>query len=104
VLVALRPRGHPVVDADAAQLLARRWPEAIVAQYWGDIDRSALIAAGLPYWPPEPPPAGHMAVLPSAVGPEPIVRLQAGGLRVAQVLLTPEEARAPIDLEYLDEL
>jgi hypothetical protein len=45
-----------------------------------------------------------MAVLPSAVGPEPIVRLQAGGLRVAQVLLTPEEARAPIDLEYLDEL
>ena len=104
VLVALRPRGHPVVDASAARRLARRWPEAIVAQYWGDIDRSALAAAELPYWPPEAPRAGHMAVLPSAVGPEPIVRLQAGGLRVAQVLLTPEEARAPIDLEYLDEL
>ncbi|HEV8527740.1 MAG TPA: hypothetical protein VGS60_09350 [Actinomycetes bacterium] len=106
VLVALRPRGNPVVDASAAQLLARRWPEAIVAQYWGDIDRSALAAAGLPYWPPEAeaPRPGHMAVLPSAVGPEPIVRLQAGGLRVAQVLLAPEEARAPIDLEYLDEL
>ena len=104
VLVALRPRGHPVVDAAAAGLLARRWPEAIVMQYWGDIDREALATAGLPYWPPEAPRPGHMAVLPSAVGPEPIVRLQAGGLRVAQVLLTPEEARAPIDLDYLDEL
>ena len=27
-----------------------------------------------------------MGVLPSAVGPEPIVRLQAGGLKVAEVL------------------
>jgi hypothetical protein len=45
-----------------------------------------------------------MAVLPSAVGPEPIVRLQAGGLRVGQVLLTPQAARTPNDLEYLDEL
>lgn len=104
VLVALRPRGYPTVDASAAQLLARRWPDAIVAQYWGDIDRPALAAAGLPYWPPEPPPPGHMAVLPSAVGPEPIVCLQAGGLKVAQVLLTPPAARSPIDLEYLDEL
>jgi hypothetical protein len=104
VLVALRPRGHPTVDASAAQLLARRWPDAIVVQYWGDIDRSALAAAGLPYWPPESPRPGHMAVLPSAVGPEPIIRLQAGGLKVAQVLLTPEEARAPTDLEYLDDL
>jgi hypothetical protein len=104
VLVALRPTGDPTVDADAAQQLARRWPDAIVVQYWGDIDRSALAAAGLPYWPPGPPRPGHMAVLPSAVGPEPIVRLQAGGLKVAQILLTPQAARTPIDLEYLDEL
>jgi hypothetical protein len=104
VLVALRPTGYPTVDAAAAQQLARRWPDAIVVQYWGDIDRSALAAAGLPYWPPEPPRPGHMAVLPSAVGPEPIVRLQAGGLRVGQVLLTPQAARTPNDLEYLDEL
>ena len=104
VLVALRPTGSPTVDAAAVQQLARRWPEAIVVQYWGDIDRSTLAAAGFPYWPPEPPRPGHMAVLPSAVGPEPIVRLQAGGLKVAQVLLTPQAARTPNDLEYLDEL
>ena len=104
VLVALRPRGHPTIDASAAQLLARQWPDAIVVQFWGDIDRSALAASRLPYWPPEAPRPGHMAVLPSAVGPEPIVRLQAGGLKVAQILLTPQEAWAPIDLEYLDEL
>jgi hypothetical protein len=27
-----------------------------------------------------------MAVLPSAIGPEPIVRLQAGGLKVGEIL------------------
>ena len=35
-----------------------------------------------PVWPPRAPAAGHMGVLPSAVGPEPIVRLQSGGLKV----------------------
>jgi hypothetical protein len=36
-----------------------------------------------------------MAVLPSAIGPEPIVRLQAGGLKVGEVLARgPELATA----------
>ena len=34
---------------------------------------------------PAPRP-GHMGVLPSAIGPEPIIRLQAGGLKVGQLL------------------
>jgi len=40
----------------------------------------------VPVWPPDEPAKGHMAVLPSAIGPEPIVRLQAGGLKVGEVL------------------
>jgi hypothetical protein len=43
-----------------------------------------------------------MGVLPSRVGPEAIVRLQAGGLKVAQVLLQPASARSVQDLEYVD--
>ena len=43
-------------------------------------------AAAVPVWPEAPPAPGHMAILPSAVGPEPIVRLQAGGLKVGEVL------------------
>jgi hypothetical protein len=104
VLVALRPAGRPVVARDAAEALAARWPGCPVIQYWGDLDRDHLATLGLPLWPPVAPAAGHMGVLPSAVGPEPIVRLQAGGLKVAQVLLTPPSARTPADLEFVDEL
>ena len=84
-MVALHPTDGPVLGAREASLIAERWASAVVVQYWGDVDRSALAAAGLSYWPREAPPAGHMGVLPSAVGPEPIVRLQAGGLKAAEV-------------------
>lgn len=104
VLVALRPRTRYVVDRSLASVIAENWSGAIVLQFWGDIDRSALASAGVSYWPVKPPTRGHMAILPSAIGPEPIVRLQAGGLRVAQVLLTSAQARSAADLEYLDAL
>jgi hypothetical protein len=86
VVLALQPRTTAVFDAVDAELLAREAPGAVLVQYWGDADRQALAAAGVPVWPPRPPSAGHMGVLPSAVGPEPIVRLQSGGLKVGEVL------------------
>jgi hypothetical protein len=86
VLVALKPGRDPVLTAADAQLLAWHAPGAVVVQYWGDVDRRALVDAGIPLWPPEPPSPGHMALLLSAIGPEPIVRLQAGGLKVGEVL------------------
>jgi hypothetical protein len=86
VLVALRPRGAPVLPPAAMAVIAERWPCAVVAQFWGDIDRAALARLGVPFWPVEAPAPGHMGVLPSAVGPEPVIRLQAGGLKVGQIL------------------
>jgi hypothetical protein len=104
VLVALRPRGASVLSPADVAALAQRWPGVVVAQYWGDVDRVALSGAGLACWPADPPAAGHMAVLPSHVGPEPVVRLQAGGLKVGQVLLTPPDQRTAVDLEFVDDL
>jgi hypothetical protein len=86
VLVALKPSRDPVLTVADAHLLAQHAPGAVVVQYWGDVDRMALADARIPVWPPQPPRAGHMAVLLSAIGPEPIVRLQAGGLKVGEVL------------------
>jgi hypothetical protein len=86
ILVAARPGPAPVLGEGEAVAIAGRWPGAVVAQYWGDVDRSALQRAGVPYWPLESPGAGHMGVLPSDVGPEAIVRLQSGGLKVGEVL------------------
>jgi hypothetical protein len=86
VVVALTPRSQPVIGAAAAAQIATRWPGAVVTQYWGDLDRGALAAAEVPYWPLAAPDAGHMGILPSAVGPEPIVRLQVGGLKAGEIL------------------
>jgi hypothetical protein len=104
LLVAQRPRGEPVLTGAQVRAVAGRWPACLVAQYWGDLDREALAAAGLPVWPVRPPAAGHMAVLPSAVGPDPVVRLQAGGLKVAEVLRRPADRRSAWELEFVDEL
>ncbi|WP_231379411.1 glycosyltransferase family 2 protein [Candidatus Solirubrobacter pratensis] len=101
VLVALRPRAQSVLDATEAQLLAAQTPGAVVAQYWGDIDREGLLAAGVPVWPAVAPQRGHMGILPSAVGPEPIVRLQAGGLKVGEVLCKEERQRSLSELGYV---
>jgi hypothetical protein len=75
----------------------------VVAQYWGDVDRAALAAAGASVWPEHAPPPGHMGILPSGVGPEPIVRLQAGGLKVGEVLLRGEPVRQPGEPSWIDE-
>jgi hypothetical protein len=86
IVCAMLPRADAVVDARGAAEIARRWPGAVFAQYWGDVDREALAASSVPVWPPSAPGRGHMGVLPSAVGPEPIVRLQCGGLKAAEVM------------------
>jgi hypothetical protein len=104
VLVSLTPTGSPVVRSDDVRWIAATWPTAVVAQFWGDLDRSSLDDAGVRYWPVQAPPAGHMAILPSQPGPEPVIRLQAGGLKVASVLLKQPTDRTAFDLEFLDEL
>ncbi len=104
VVLALQPRAEPVFTAGDAELLGRTAPGAVLVQYWGDADRAALSAAGVPVWPPRPPRAGHMGVLPSAVGPEPIVRLQAGGLKAGQVLARGLDEAAAEDLAYVQVL
>jgi hypothetical protein len=104
VILALQPREAPVFDAGDANLLSKAAPGAVLVQYWGDTDRAALAAAGVPVWPVEAPRAGHMGVLPSAVGPEPIVRLQAGGLKVGQVLAQGLDRASQEDLAYVQVL
>src|SRR4029077_5579121 len=84
VLLATHPgRNHPLGQDDARRM-ADQWPGAVLAQFWGNVDREAFAASGGACWPDPAPAPGHMGILPSAVGPEPIVRLQAGGLKVGE--------------------
>ncbi|WGV24087.1 hypothetical protein [Halotia branconii] len=86
ILVALQPRPEPVLSVKDAAMIAKYWPGALVAQYWGDIERSAFSIHHIPICPEIEPKPGHMAILPSAVGPEPIIRLQTGGLKAAEAI------------------
>jgi hypothetical protein len=87
VVVLLQPATSLRVNAEQAAHLASVMPRgALVAQFWGDMDRDTLISHGLEVWPPTQPHAGHMAILLSAIGPDPIVRLQTGGLRAAEYI------------------
>jgi hypothetical protein len=86
ILVALQPRLEPIMAEEDAAAIAKYWPGTIVAQYWGDIERSAFVAHNIPICPEVEPKPGHMGILPSGVGPEPIVRLQIGGLKAAEVI------------------
>ena len=104
VIVSKTPTGQSVVSPAALTELARMNRTAVIVQFWGDIDREAVTASGLRAWPLQAPIAGHMGVLPSRLGPDAIVNLQAGGLKVGQVLLTEVDNRTAADLEYVDEL
>jgi hypothetical protein len=102
VVVARRPSHTPALNVTDAELLAEHAPGTLVAQYWGDIDREALEACGVPVAPEVVPAPGHMGILPSAVGPEPIVRLQAGGLKVGEVLCKQAAGRVRVaELDYV---
>jgi hypothetical protein len=104
VILAMQPRETPVFTADDARLLSEKAPGAVLIQYWGDADRSALAAARVPVWPAKAPRPGHMGILPSAPGPEPIVRLQAGGLKVGQVLARGLDKASLEDLAFVQVL
>ncbi|WP_229583398.1 hypothetical protein [Paracoccus sp. S-4012] len=87
ILVALDPSRNAELDEETLGRLGALSPGALLAQFWGDIDREAAdrVWSGA-IWPRVTSRRGHMAVLLSDLGHEPIVRLQAGGLRAAELV------------------
>ncbi len=102
VLVSLTPAEAPRLSREHLVVLAARMPGVVLVQFFGDVDQKAADELGIDVWPDPAPPHGHMGVLPSDIGPEPVVRLQAGGLKVGQVLLLPEADRTASDVAFLD--
>jgi hypothetical protein len=98
VVVATAPTGRSALTQAQIADIAAHAPGAGVAQFWGDLDRRACAAADVWCLPEHEPAPGHMGILPSALGPEPVVRLQTGGLAVAGALRrTPEDRDAVHD-------
>ncbi|OQM74360.1 hypothetical protein [Manganibacter manganicus] len=85
VVVAMLPRDAPLGPRDL-QIIASMAPNVLLAQFWGDIDREIAAGLGLHVWPEVEPGRGHMGILLNRLGHEPIVRLQAGGLKAAEIV------------------
>jgi GT2 family glycosyltransferase len=85
VVVAFDP-GREKMTRGELEILADRAPRALLAQFWGNIDRPAASNLGFRLCPRVEPRPGHMGILLNALGHEPIVRLQAGGLRAAELV------------------
>lgn len=75
----------PSISGGNLDLMSLNLPKkpSICCQLWGDVDRSYFETQWLPEQEPEP---GHMGLILSSLGVEPIVRLQSGGLKVGQIL------------------
>ena len=57
VIVAMKPRrGTRSFTPADARLLSQKAPGAVSVQYWGDVDRAMLAAAGVRVWPAERAP------------------------------------------------
>jgi hypothetical protein len=102
VLIAATPREGSVLTRDEMQRIALYSPGAVMAQFYGDLDRQALTEYGIPVWPERAPEQGHMGILPSAVGPEPIVRLQTGGLKAGEVLHSGRFAHDDLQAQFVE--
>jgi hypothetical protein len=70
---------HPL---DISQLIAQL-TEPFLLRYGGDIDTSIKV----PFYPLKVS-SGHMGILPSSIGFEPVIRLQAGGLKAAEAMIS----------------
>lgn len=92
VVLAQRPGDQVSLGIRELGMIAKAAPKAVIVQYWGDIDRTAARYFELRVWPPRTPGKGQMGMPLEALGPEPTVRLIAGGLKAAQLAL---EGKAP---------
>ena len=102
ILVAMTPRLHVIIGEREAGLLARRHPGALVAQFWGDIDRKALTRHHVSFWPLQAPPPSHQGVMLSSIGDEPVVRLQTGGLKVGEVMARARMSASSSEANYMN--
>jgi len=70
----------------SAQQIKEQFSSPLILRYDGHVDTEVLDRLGIGYFPQHVHP-GHMGVLPSAVGFDPIIRLQAGGLKVGECMM-----------------
>lgn len=75
----------PLLDLDVWKSLN----SPLFLRFAGDLNEADFLQHKIDFYPAKVP-AGHMGILPSAIGWDPIIRLQAGSLKVAELMKTNE--------------
>ncbi|MBS1917399.1 MAG: hypothetical protein JST87_14060 [Bacteroidetes bacterium] len=71
----------------AIEEIKQQLNDPLILRYAGDVDEEMLDKNNIRYFPKHVH-SGHMGILPSAIGNDPIIRLQAGGLKVGEALIS----------------
>lgn len=79
------------------QKIKDEFHDPLILRYAGDIDTEAFDRNKVRYFPAHVH-SGHMGILPSAIGNDPIIRLQSGGLKVGELLTKNESKHKGISL------
>ena len=74
--------------------------DPFILRYAGDINEDFLHDKGLRFFPRHVH-SGHMGILPSAIGYDPIIRLQSGGLKAGEALLSGQHSLKNIKIMEL---
>ncbi len=104
VIIAATPPNEIAFEPSVLKKMTEMSPGFVVVQFWGDINRKTLYDSSVPVWPLREPKKGHMGILPSEIGPDPVVRLQTGGLKVGEILTNSNQNISKTDLEYIQEI
>jgi len=86
IIIALKPKDGFVLNNKCLRDIVYKNPGVLIFQFWGDVNRKLLLELGATVFPLKPAKKGHMGILPSAIGPQPIIQLQCGGLKVGELL------------------
>ncbi|MBD3387380.1 MAG: hypothetical protein GF416_00315 [Candidatus Altiarchaeales archaeon] len=89
IIVNTYPSTQPAIGAKAAltpEEIKAQAPECVIIQYTGRVDRGGLREAGIRLLPGEEPAFGHMSWTLAELGPKPVIKLHAGGLKVGEVM------------------
>jgi hypothetical protein len=86
VVLAMTPSPDSVLNRSGLSLLKSRFPDILLALFWGTLDKKTAHDVGIRVTPSKQLLPGHMGILPSDLGPEPVIRLQTAGLKVGELL------------------
>jgi hypothetical protein len=85
IVVAMRPSDKPAMNINSLGWISERAPKASLIQFSGEIDRSAATYFGMRIWPPKKPGRGQLGLPLDVLGPAPVIRKAAAGLKAAEL-------------------